>query len=194
VKNFVPRPYQTLAHEMIVESFKAKLKTLLLMSTGAGKSKLLVSFIKKYLDHYNWVIVVRKRDLVNQLAETFSEFDLEYGVFMANDSRYDSTKSIQVCSIDTLNARDTLPFIFDTKDIVLVIDEADESNAESYQNIITRYTKRNSHTRPASFSTEQLMKPMRDAFLLGLTATAFDVGLPHFDTVIEQEKTLLFLF
>lgn len=190
MNTFKIREYQLKAHEQIVGAFKRGAKILLVMSTGAGKSKTVVSFIEKYLPHYNWILIVRKRDLVNQLAETLNEFNLDFGVFMANDERYSPKKSIQLCSIDTLNSRGVLPFLFDQKDVVLIIDEADESNAEGYQEIITKYIKRHELAKPAHFNTANDLKPIRPAFLLGMTATAFDKPLPHFDEYIEPVKPI----
>lgn len=182
---FQAREYQLQAHEQIVQAFKRAIKLLLVMSTGAGKSKTAVSFIQKYLNHYHWVIVVRKRDLVNQLAEDLEAFELPFGVFMANDSRYDTSKPIQLCSIDTLDSRGLYPFLTDTKDIVLIIDEADESNADGFQEVIKRYTNRHNCARPAHHSATELLKPLRPAFMLGMTATPYDEALPHFDEYIE---------
>lgn len=179
MKPFTPREYQLIAHDQIVEAFKRQVKLLLVMSTGAGKSKTLASFIHKYACYYHWVIVVRKRDLVNQLAQTLSEFDLPFGVFMANDPRFDISKPIQVCSIDTLDSRGILPFINHSKDIILTIDEADESNAPSYQDVIFKYTHRT--LQNSNF---------RNAFLLGMTATPYDDALPHFDEYIEPVKPI----
>ncbi len=183
--NFLPREYQLKAHDLIVDAFKRMIKVLLVMSTGAGKSKTAISFIKKFLPYYNWIIVVRKRDLVNQLADDLTAFGLDFGVFMANDPRYSPKKSIQLCSIDTLDSRGVLPFLTDHKDIVLIIDEADESNSEGYQDVIYKYTNREKFARPAHFDVADLMKPIRPAFLLGMTATPYDDALPHFDEYIE---------
>lgn len=182
---FIPREYQLKAHEQIVEAFKRAVKLLLVMSTGAGKSKTIASFIKKYLKHYNWIIVVRKRDLVNQLADTLTEFELDYGVFMANDPRYSPKKSIQLCSIDTLDSRGVLPFLQDSKDLILIIDEADESLADGYQDVIYKYTNRHKLARPAHFGAAELSQTIRAGFLLGMTATPYDKPLSHFDEYIE---------
>lgn len=185
MKAFTPREYQLKAHEQIVEAFKRQIKLLLVMSTGAGKSKTIASFVEKYFKHYNWVIVVRKRDLVNQLAETLTEFDLDFGVFMANDSRYSPKKPIQLCSIDTLDSRGILPFLQDPKDLILIIDEADESLSDGYQEVIYKYTNRHNLARPTHFGASELSKKTRPAFLLGMTATPYDKPLSHFDEYIE---------
>lgn len=182
---FTPREYQLQAHDKILECFKRAAKTLLVMSTGAGKTKTLASFMAKYLKHFNWVVVVRKKDLVNQLADTFNEFEFDFGVFMANDPRYAPKKSIQLCSIDTLDARGVYPFLYESKDIILVIDEADESLAPGYQTVIEKYTKRHLLPRPSHTSSEEMLKPIRPAFLLGMTATPYDYPLSHFDEYVE---------
>lgn len=180
---FIIRDYQSHAHELIVDGFKKGLKLLMLQPTGTGKSKTAVSFIEKYQAHYNFVLVVRKRDLVLQLEKDLQLFNLDYGVFMAGHERYFPTKSIQVCSIDTLDSRETYPHVNDARDCVLIIDEADETNADGYQELIKRYTRRHLLKLPVNFTVAEITK-IRPAFLVGMTATAFDTGLPHFDAVI----------
>ena len=95
---FTPRQYQLLAHEQIVEGFKQELKMLLVMATGGGKSKTVISFIQKYQKHFVFIIAVRTRDLVNQLAEDLEFFNLDYGVLMANNEKYYPEKEIQLAS------------------------------------------------------------------------------------------------
>lgn len=185
---FKLRPYQELAHEMIVDGFKQGLKLLLLMSTGAGKSKTFTSFIDKYKKYYIFIVIVRRRGLVDQLENDFKFFNLDYGVFMSGHEKYDPKNEIQLCSIDTLHIRGLLPHLFAKKDIVLIIDEADESNADQYQEIIKRYTNRHNLTKPSHFNGEMMLEKIRPAFLLGVTATAFDYALPHFDKVIQPIK------
>lgn len=187
---FTPRDYQLKAHELIVNGFKQGLKLLLLMSTGAGKSKTAISFIDKYKDHYIFIIVVRRRILVDQLEDDLKLFNLDYGVFMSMADKYDPKKSIQLCSIDTIGSRQFFPHLFSFKDIVLIVDEADESNADNYQNMIYQYVNRHKLTRPSNSTAEQMMTKIRPAFLLGMTATAFDSPLPHFDKVIEPITAL----
>ena len=175
---------------MIVDGFKQGLKILLLMSTGAGKSKTAISFIDKYKDYYIFIIVVRRRILVDQLEDDLKLFNLDYGVFMSMSDKYDPKKSIQLCSIDTIGSRQFFPHLFSFKDIVLIVDEADESNADNYQNMIYQYVNRDKLTRPSNSTTEQMMTKIRPAFLLGMTATAFDSPLPHFDKAIEPITAL----
>jgi len=164
---FELRDYQLKAHELIYEKFRANLKTLLVMATGSGKSKTIVSFIEKIHKHFIIILVVKNRKLVNQLAADTKLFNLDYGVFMANHDEYDDTKLIQVCSIDTINTRGQHPHISSTKDIVLIIDEADQAKSSTYQSAINRYLNRG-YAR---------------TFLLGMTATPYN-GLDFFDCFI----------
>lgn len=164
---FKLRDYQLKAHDEIIDRFRKNLKTLLVMATGAGKSKTIVSFVEKIHKHYIIILVVKNRKLVNQLAEDTKLFNLDYGVFMANHDEYDDTKLIQVCSIDTINTRGQHPHITSKKDIVLIIDEADQAKSATYQSMINRYLNR---------------KTAR-TFLLGMTATPYN-GLSFFDTYI----------
>lgn len=164
---FELRDYQKLAHEMIIAGFLKKLRLLLLMSTGSGKSKTAVAFIKKFEKHFIFILIVRRRGLVTQLEDDLKLFGLDYGVFMAGHDLFNPEKNNQACSIDTLSNRE-LPHLESKKDIVLIIDEADESNAPSYQEVINTYMARTSSR----------------TFLLGLTATAYDYALPHFDEAL----------
>lgn len=164
---FKLRDYQLKAHDQIIEKFKKNLKTLLVMATGAGKSKTVVSFVEKIHKHYIVILVVQNRKLVNQLAEDTKLFNLDYGVLMANHNEYDEKKEIQVCSIDTIHARGIHPHITSKKGIVLIIDEADQAKSPKFQSMINRYVNRE----------------FGKTWLLGMTATPYN-GLDFFDTFI----------
>lgn len=170
---FKLRPYQEDAHALLVKKLKQKLKTLLVMPTGAGKSKTIVSFIKKYEKHFTFILVVQNRKLVNQLAEDTKLFGLDYGVFMADHDDLDLSKEIQVCSIDTINTRGVHPHIEKEKDIILIIDEADQATSAKFQNMINRYMSRT----------------IARTFLIGLTATPYN-GLDFFDCYIQPTTAL----
>lgn len=182
--NFKLREYQEKAHNGLIEGFKKNLKMLLVMATGAGKSKTAISFVKKYEKHFIFIIAVRTRDLVNQLAQDLDFFELDYGVFMANHQLYNPMKEIQLCSIDTIHSRGVYPHQFATKDIILIIDEADQSKAEGYQILIEKYCERTKFAKPSYLTKKQLEYNMRNGFLFGMTATPYN-GLSHFDSYIE---------
>jgi len=161
------RDYQLDAHKQIVECFRKNQKTLLVMATGSGKSKTVVSFVEKYNKHYIFILVVKNRKLVNQLANDCRFFNLDYGVYMAAHDDFDPSRPNQVCSIDTIHTRGGYPHINSPKPLVLIIDEADQSKSSTYQSMINKYLNRENER----------------TFLLGMTATPYNC-LSHFDTYI----------
>ena len=167
------RDYQELAHTQLVERLKENLSTLLVMATGSGKSKTLVSFIKKYEKHFIFILIVQNRKLVNQLAEDTKEFGLDYGVFMASHDELDTSKKVQVCSIDTINTRGEYPHIKSEKDIIVIIDEADQAKAQKFQSAIKRYNQR-----------KKIIPQAGRTFLIGMTATPYNKLGDVFDTYI----------
>jgi superfamily II DNA or RNA helicase len=172
--SFTLRDYQEDAHKGIIEKFKQNLKTLLVMATGSGKSKTIVSFIAKYRKHFIFILIVKNRKLVEQLAKDTKLFNLDYGVFMASHDDFDPSKEIQVCSIDTITTRGEYPHIKGEKDLIVIIDEADQSKSPTYKSAINKYMSR-----------KELLPDLKigRTFLLGMTATPYN-GLDHFDTFI----------
>ena len=135
------------------------------MMAGGGKSITAGSFIHKYQSFYKFVLIVRKRNLVEQLAsDALDTFGLDYGVFMAGHIKLDLTKSIQVCSKDTMKSRDTFPFEGEDN-VVVMIDECDEF-PEFQREIIKRYSV------------------SKRFFYFGMTATPFN-KLDMYDVCIE---------
>lgn len=133
---------------------------------GAGKSITAATFIKKYEAHFKFVLMVRTRSLVFQLEEDLKLLNLDYSIFMAGEKQ-DFSKRIVLCSKDTIDSRNTLPFLGED-DVILIVDEADQ-NAEFQQEMVEAYK-----TMSKRF------------FFFGMTATAYKrSGLPQFDTYIE---------
>ncbi len=153
--------YQATAIRHIYQHWARDERPLLIMPTGAGKSFTAMSLIKQCHEVYKIVLVVRKRGLVQQLVDDAKGFNLPYGVFMAGHKEYDETAPIQICSIDTISARDDYPHADNDKTIV-VIDEADESLSPKFCEFLGKYKR---------------------AKLLGMTATAYN-GLYHFTHVV----------
>lgn len=81
------------------------------------------------------VMAVRGRSLVDQASRRLEEMSVDHSVFMAGDKRFDSTKQIQICSIDTLRSRNLYP----PADIV-IIDEAHFATSQSFKNFLTVYS------------------------------------------------------
>jgi superfamily II DNA or RNA helicase len=164
---FKPRPYQLKAHDMIADCFRRGKTTLLTLATGAGKSKTVISFVKRNLEHFNWLMVVRNRKLVNQLSEDVEFFGIDHHILMNGHGRIEKfDKNVTVASIDTINSRGVYPYLDQPKPTVLIIDEADQATSHYYQILINKF------------------KESGKACILGMTATPYN-GLWFFDEYIE---------
>ena len=151
------RDYQIKAHVMLADSFKRSERPLLVMPTGAGKTFTIIEFIKKVYVKYRCILVVRKRGLVDNLVKAAQ--GLDYAIYMAGHPENLNAR-LQICSIDTLTARKVFPF--KDEKVLIIIDEADESNSPSYQDMINTYPH---------------------ALIGGMTATPYN-GLSHFSEVV----------
>jgi len=155
------RDYQIKAKQEIYKCFAKNQKVLLWMFTGSGKTKTFCSIINEMMRDYFVIVVVKTRKLVTQSSNELTYMGIKHGIYMAKSSFFAPSKKVQVCSIDTLRSRQHYPHI-DCKNVVIIIDEADESKSNSYQNFIKAYPK---------------------AFILGVTATPYN-DLNHFDKII----------
>lgn len=162
--SFIARDYQILAHKLIIENFRKKETLLVMMPTGTGKTATMISFFKRYT-HYNFLLIVRQRDLVFQFAAAVEKFGLVHSIFMSGEPE-SIYATIQVCSVDTIHERSYIPHFHSNKDLVVFIDEADETVSDKYGPIIER------------------LKSRPRTFIAGFTATAFDKPLTHFTKVV----------
>ncbi len=123
-------------------------------ATGSGKS---ITFSKLSHDFFtcglNVVIAVKRRDLISQASAHLTKWKIPHGVWMAKHHRFSPKKTVQVCSIDTLNARSTYPFCHDPNTIVIV-DECHDAT-------------------PQNSSYKKFFIAYKDHKIIGLTATPF---------------------
>ncbi len=134
----VIRPYQADAIEKIKTEFlSGRKKVLLHLSTGGGKTfifcKMLTDASKK---GKRCGVIVRGRELVNQASNRLSREGVLHGVLMNGHWNFKPHLPVQVCSIDTLLARDLTPE-FD----LLVIDEAHMATTGGFKKLVERYSK-----------------------------------------------------
>lgn len=131
------RDYQADAVAQIYSDFKQYRKILLCMATGAGKSETVTYIVRDALeDGVPVVMVVRGRELVENLSKRLLKYKIDHSVFMADHYRYDPKKLIQVCSIDTINARKRFPHI--EKQCIVVLDEAHKNYDLVFENYKTQ--------------------------------------------------------
>lgn len=155
------RQYQTESLDLIRNEFIAgKKKVLLWLATGGGKTFIFSKMIKEAASRgLSAIVVVRGRKLVDQASQRLFRERVHHGVLMAGHWNYRPHIPIQVCSIDTLIARQLRP-----KADLIIIDEAHMATSEGYKKFLSLY----------------------DTFVVSVTATPYcDKGLRHVaDTVV----------
>lgn len=106
------RPYQADALEAIRQSIRGGVKRLVVQAaTGAGKTKIAAAIVDGAMQKGNrTAFVVPAISLIDQTVESFwAEGMRDIGVIQANHGMTDWSKPIQVCSIQTLQARSAWP-------------------------------------------------------------------------------------
>lgn len=151
------RDYQNEAVESIYLKWRSKRKLILWAQMGSGKSEIAAYMAQDCLsDNMPMVMVVRGRELVKNLSERLDKYRIPHSVHMAGHNRFDRSKLIQICSIDTMKSRNDYPYS-DIK-CVVILDEAHKN----YDDIFERY-------------------PIQ--YILGLTATPFG-DMSQFDDYV----------
>ena len=149
VDTFNLRPYQVDALDQIKSHYRrGNKKVLLHLSTGSGKTVIFSHVMRESaLKAKRSIMVVRGRHLVNQAADRLLKAGIYFGVHMAGHKLHRPLAPIQICSVDTLRARNIRP----PADIV-IIDEAHQATSKSYLDLVANYP---------------------DAYFLAVTATPF---------------------
>jgi superfamily II DNA or RNA helicase len=125
------RSYQTEGIRKIFEAWDPKrlnLKNILFqMPTGTGKTTVFSEIVRKAkLKNKKVLIVVHRLELVEQISNRLSEFNVDVGIISAKQ-KADPKHDIQVATIQTLSRR-----IYPPADIV-IIDECHHSKANTYK-------------------------------------------------------------
>lgn len=131
------RDYQVKAIEQIRSEFmKGNKKVLLHLATGSGKTTVFCKMVADAVARgKKAVIIVRGRKLVDQASKRLFREGVDHGVLMANHYAYSPMKKTQVCSIDTLRARNI------TLDADLIIlDEAHLFASEGDRLYLSQYS------------------------------------------------------
>lgn len=135
------RPYQKDLLSGIYESWKTHDNVIAYLQTGGGKTLTFMEMIKQLQcwDFYV-VIIMRRRPLIMQNIPILDNNGIDHGVYMADHRRYSPSKKVQLCSIDTLGARDSFPHV-DKDNVVVIIDESHDCTptGRKYAKIIEAY-------------------------------------------------------
>lgn len=145
-----PRPYQLKLESNIREGYKQKKKRVLMVSpTGSGKTFTFTYMAKKAYERGKKIVVItHKESILNQISKTFEIAGIPHGIIKAKRDQ-DLSKSVQVCSIQTLARRIASDKIQLDADLV-IMDEAHHAAAGQW-----------------SFMFDYF----KDAYFLGATAT-----------------------
>lgn len=140
------RDYQESAVARLRQSVIKHKRSILVATTGAGKTRMALRIIQGAVANGKHVwFVVHRRELCNQTSRSFWEHKLEHGMIMSGRSR--STMQAQVGTI--LTAANRVKSMKRKPDII-IIDEAHRSVSSSYI---------------------KLLEACPDAIVIGLTAT-----------------------
>jgi len=106
-----PRPYQQDAFNQIEKHYQSgRKKVLLHLPTGSGKTFIFSELLKRTAqNNKRAMMVVRGRELVDQASKRLLRENVYHGVLMASHYLYKPLAPIQICSIDTLRARNMVP-------------------------------------------------------------------------------------
>lgn len=103
--------YQEALVEQLRQAIRSRLFPVLLYAPcGAGKGTLAAFMIGRAVAQgYRVLFLVNRRGLVHDLSRRLDRMGVPHGIIMANSGRSQPWQGVQVCSIDTLYRRDTVP-------------------------------------------------------------------------------------
>ena len=145
-----PREYQTQLESSIKQGYsKGSKRALMVSPTGSGKTFTFTYMVKKAYERGKKIVAItHKESILNQICETFEIAGIPHGIIKAARQQ-DLSKSVQVCSIQTLARRIASDKIQLDADLV-IMDEAHHAAAGQW-----------------SFMFDYF----KDAYFLGATAT-----------------------
>ena len=156
------RDYQIEICEKVNEAFEAHRSVMMQMPTGTGKTVVLASLVKQYLNRdadCSVLIVAHRIELIEQTGTFLNHFGIDYGV-IAGGKRPAVLKRVMVASVQTLSKN----LDIDIAPSLVVIDEAHHTLAKTYQMLWTAWP---------------------EAKFLGLTATPYRMSGDGFTDLFE---------
>lgn len=156
------RDYQIEICEKVNEAFEAHRSVMMQMPTGTGKTVVLASLVKQYLNRdadCSVLIVAHRIELIEQTGTFLNHFGIDYGM-IAGGKRPAMLKRVMVASVQTLSKN----LDIDLFPSLVVIDEAHHALAKTYQ---------------------MLWAAWPEAKFLGLTATPYRMSGDGFTDLFE---------
>jgi DNA repair protein RadD len=133
------RKYQLDAIDDLRTKIRIGCQRLVLISPcGSGKTCMFSHMIAKGVDKGSRsLVIVHRRELVDQTLDKLQQFGVQAGVLMGNDRRRDDWLPVQIASIQTLSRRlDRLP-----QAQFIILDECHRAMAPSYDKVLDHYPK-----------------------------------------------------
>lgn len=127
------RPYQIKGIHDIFDAWnpatQGLMNVLFQMPTGTGKTTVFSEIVRRArLKNKKILIVVHRKELVEQIAERLQNFEVQAGI-ISGTIQPDATKEVQVATIQSLSKRD-----YPATDIV-IIDECHHAKAATYKKL-----------------------------------------------------------
>jgi len=137
------RHYQQKGKDQLYKSIadEGHKRVIFWLATGGGKSRTQCNIVGDLIAcNAKVVMVMRRRELIKQMSGNLDEWNIEHGIYMAMHPRFKPNRDVQVCSIDTLGAREVYPHE-DCKNVVVLIDESHDAtpSAKKYRDLFERY-------------------------------------------------------
>lgn len=131
--NIQLRPYQIQGIRDIFDAWNPatqnKMNVLFQMPTGTGKTTVFSEIVRRArIKDKKVLIVVHRKELVEQIVERLSLFDVSAGI-ISGDIPADRNKEVQVATIQTLSKRE-----YPEADII-IIDECHHAKASTYKKL-----------------------------------------------------------
>jgi DNA repair protein RadD len=137
------RPYQIDAREQLRANYaRGIMRQILKLPTGAGKTVVFSDLIQSAVAKgTKCVMAVAGRQLVDQASERLFRENVFHGVLMANHWNKKPGAPVQVCSIDTLNARSKYPFADHDGKVFVVVDECHLATSPKFKKFLEQYPR-----------------------------------------------------
>lgn len=158
------RGYQHTIIDKVLRNLSNSKAVMVQMPTGTGKTTVMASLVRTYLKkvepNKRILIVVHRKELVEQIYLRLRKFGIVAGIIMSGED-YEPTKQVQVASISTLIRKKEIPLNIS----LVIIDEAHHILANTYLGLLKGY---------------------KDSKVLGLTATPIRLNGEGFNYIFDS--------